>query len=68
MDPNFAKLLGKNAQRKDEVSDLEASSSIKSCYQIRIYFFCHPLSINLVPNRFISFEGPLFKFYQCKTV
>jgi len=32
LDPNFAEFLGQNAQRKDVVSDLEASSSIKSCY------------------------------------
>ena len=34
MDPNIAELLGQNAQRKDAISDLDASSSLKSCYQI----------------------------------
>ena len=63
IDPNFAKLLGQNAQRKDTISDWDASSSLKSCYQIRISILCHHKSINIVPNRFISFECPLFKFY-----
>ena len=63
LDPNFAEFLGKNAQRKEVVGDLEASSSIKSCYQIRISLLCHHQSIIIVPNRFISFECPLFKFY-----
>ena len=34
LDPNFAKFLGQNAQRKDAISDWDASSSTKSCYQI----------------------------------
>jgi len=55
MDPNFVELLGQNAQRKDAVSDLDASSSIKSCYQIRIsLIFYHNKYIYIVPNIFIS--------------
>ena len=68
LDPKFAEVLGKNARRKDAVSDWDASSSTKSCYQIRISLLCHHKSIELVPNRFISFECPLFKFYYCSTV
>lgn len=63
VDPNFAELLGQNIQRKDAISDCDASSSTKSCYQIRISLVCHHKSIEIVPNRFISFECPLFKFY-----
>jgi len=63
MDPNLAKLLEQNAQRKDVVSDWDASSSIRSCYQIRISLLFHHKSIKIVPYRFISFECPLFNFY-----
>ena len=48
LDPNSAEFLGQNAQRKDLVSDLEASSSIKSCYQILISLLCHHKILNIV--------------------
>lgn len=41
-DPNFAELLGKNAQRKGAVSDLDASLSIKSYYKIQISILLSP--------------------------
>ena len=63
LDLKFAEFLGQNAQRKDTVSDWDASSSTKSCYQIQISLVCHHKSIEILPNRFISFECPLFKFY-----
>ena len=63
MDPNLTELLEKNAQRKDAITDWDASSSVKSCYQIEISLLCHHKSMKVVPNRFISFEFPLFKFY-----
>lgn len=63
LDPKFAEFLGQNAQRKDGVSDWDAWSSTKSCYQIRHSIICHHKSIEIVPNRFISFECPLLKFY-----
>ena len=39
LDPKFLEFLEQNAQRKETVSDLDASSSTKSWYQIRIIFF-----------------------------
>lgn len=50
------------------VSDLDATSSNKSCNQIRISILCHQKSIKIVPSRFISFECPILKLYLCNTV
>lgn len=63
LDPKFSEFLGQNAQMKDVISDWDASSSLKSCYQIQISLLCHHKSIEIAPNKFISFEWPLFKFY-----
>ena len=63
LDPQFAEFLGQNAQWKDAVSDCDASSSSKSCYKILPSLLCHHKSIEIVPNIFISFVCPLFKFY-----
>ena len=50
------------------VSDLDATSSNKSCNQIRIALLCHQQCIKIVPSRFISFECPIFQLYSCNTV
>jgi len=63
LDLKFAEFLGQNAQRKDAVSNWDASLSTKSCYQIRLSLISHHKSIKILPNKFISLECPLLKFY-----